>query len=99
MIETIKNNVISVRMTDTVLSYLESQEGDNVSQKFENMVLFAMETEKERKDYLEFLDAEIREKRDLLLCLRRYDGKLEFMKVYFSELIGSVSSLLDTSLL
>lgn len=99
MIETIKNNVISVRMTDTVLSYLESQEGDNVSQKFENMVLFAMEVEKERKDYLEFLDAEIREKRNLLLRLRRYDSRLEFMKVYFSELIDSVSLLLDTSLL
>lgn len=99
MIETIKNNVISVRMTDTVLSYLESQEGDNVSQKFENMVLFAMETEKERKDYLKFLDAEIKEKRDLLLCLRRYDTKLDFMKGYLSEIIHGVSLLLDTSLL
>lgn len=62
----LKNNAKSVRMTDAVLAYVEAQEGEGFNQKFENMVLFAMQTEQDRKDRIAFLDAEIDRKRDIL---------------------------------
>lgn len=50
-----KTNMKSVRLSDEVLEYVESFEGDGFNQKFENLVLFCMKTEKQKrrtiKDY------------------------------------------------
>lgn len=92
----LKNNAKSVRMTDAVLAYVEAQEGEGFNQKFENMVLFAMKTEQDRKDYIAFLDAQIDRKRDILQSLQAMDNKLVWIKRSLNSLGDQVSGLIDS---
>ena len=82
-------------MSDTVLKYVESQDGEGFNQKFENMVLFAMKTEQDRKDRIAFLDAEISRKRDILQSLQAMDNKLVWIKRALNSLGDQVSGLVD----
>lgn len=92
----LKNNAKSVRMTDAVLAYVEAQEGEGFNQKFENMVLFAMKTEQDRKDYIAFLDAQIDRKRDILQSLQAMDNKLVWIKRSLNSLGDQASGLIDS---
>ena len=51
-----KTNMKSVRLSDEVLAYVESFEGDGFNQKFENLVFFCMKEEKQKRILLEDLD-------------------------------------------
>ena len=69
-----KTNMKSVRLSDEVLEYVESFEGDGFNQKFENLVLFCMKTEKQKRRTIEDCDHMIRlkyRKLDVLNDLQR----------------------------
>lgn len=55
-----KTNMKSVRLSDEVLGYVENFEGDGFNQKFENLVLFCMKTEKQKRRKIEDYDYLIR---------------------------------------
>ena len=44
-----KSNAKSVRLSDTVMRYILSYRGDGFNEKFENIILDAMESEEKRK--------------------------------------------------
>lgn len=90
-----KNNPKSVRMTDAVLAYVEAQDGDGFNQKFENMVLFAMKTEQDRKNRIAYLDAEIARKQDILQSLQTMDNRLVWVRRSLAGLADQVSGLID----
>lgn len=67
----------SVRMTPTVLSYIENHPGNGFNDKFQNIVLFCMkqlpELEKkikEREDYLKDLDSRLKKHKELFKFLQ-----------------------------
>lgn len=51
-----KTNMKSVRLSDEVLEYVENFEGDGFNQKFENLVLFCMKTENQKRRMIEDYD-------------------------------------------
>lgn len=51
-----KPNAKSIRMTDEVFQYINSFEGDGFNEKLQNIVLFSMKTEAERRSRLALLD-------------------------------------------
>lgn len=93
-----KNNAKSVRMTDEVLAYVESQEGEGFNQKFENMALYAMKTEKERRQRIARLDAEIQRKQDILQTLRQMEDRLTWARrqlISFSDRVENLLAVED----
>lgn len=59
-----KNNAKSVRMSDKVYNYIMQAPGNGFNEKFENIILLAMESEQERVAQLQRLDKQISDKRD-----------------------------------
>lgn len=84
-------------MTDEVLRYVESMDGDGFNQKFENMVLYAMKTEKDREHHIAILDDEIARKRDMLYELRQMEDKLVWIQRSLNSLGDQVSGLIDNA--
>lgn len=75
-----KNNSKSVRLSDKVYNYvIKYPDGDGFNQKFENLVLFTMESEKDRKMRLEQLDREISFKISFLHDLSERINKVEYI--------------------
>lgn len=95
MIKAPKNNAKSVRMTDDVLAYVQSMDGKGFNEKFENMVLYAMKTEKDRERHIAILDDEIARKRDMLYKLRKMEDKLVWIQRSLNGLGDQVSGLID----
>ena len=95
MIKAPKNNAKSVRMTDAVLAYVESMDGKGFNEKFENMVLYAMKTEKDRERHIAILDDEIARKRDMLYKLRQMEDKLVWIQRSLNGLGDQVSGLIN----
>ena len=93
----LKNNAKSVRMTDEVLRYVESIDGKGFNEKFENMVIFAMKTEKDREHHIAILDDEIARKRDMLYKLRQMEDKLVWIQRSLNGLGDQVSGLIDNT--
>lgn len=58
-----KNNSKSIRLSDTVLEYIEKSEGRGFNEKFENIILYAMESEPNRIKEIAFLDEQIAKKK------------------------------------
>ena len=54
-----KNNLKSVRLSDPVMDYVINFEGDGFNQKFENLVLFCMKQEEDKKQTIAWLDQQI----------------------------------------
>lgn len=94
MIKMLKKNSKSIRMTDEVLNYVESFEGEGFNQKFENLVLFAMRTENDKKEAIRCLDQRIADRRNILSDLEKIDYALAFMRRQVHGLSTSVESLL-----
>ena len=67
-----KINMKSVRMTDKVLDYVEQMDGDGFNQKFENMVLYSMEREKDLTERLEYLQDQIKQCQDILERIKKF---------------------------
>ncbi|MEG2380099.1 MAG: hypothetical protein RSB38_00180 [Oscillospiraceae bacterium] len=57
-----KNNQKCIRMSDEVLAYVESMNGEGFNQKFENCVYFIKQAEKEKTKKIKTLDEEIERK-------------------------------------
>lgn len=64
-----KRNSKSIRLSDEILHYIESYEGNGFNEKFENIILFAMRSEPQRKQCLSRLDQEIAEKQQEIRTL------------------------------
>ena len=52
-----KNISKSVRLSQKVFDYIDAYEGDGFNQKFENIILFAMEQEQDKRKRVEELDS------------------------------------------
>lgn len=61
-----KCNLKSIRMTDEVLRYVNNFEGNGFNEKFENLVLWCMKTEDQRRAKLAYYDTEIKRASDVL---------------------------------
>lgn len=75
-----KNNLKSVRLSDDVLSIVESYEGNGFNQKFENLVIDFKKTLPEREAYKESLDSMIQQYIDKLELLKSSINKTERLK-------------------
>jgi hypothetical protein len=62
----------SIRYTKTVNDYIENYRGVGFNQKFENIILDAMEGEQERNRTLSALDETIAQRREKLRRISRY---------------------------
>lgn len=51
-----KTNMKSIRLSDEVLEYIENFEGNGFNQKFENLVLFCMKEEDQKRKRIKDLD-------------------------------------------
>lgn len=76
----------SVRMTETVRNFVESQNGEGFNEKFENMVLYAMKSipdiEKqldEKQKRLQQINKEIAKKQSLQTELETMQRNLEYV--------------------
>ena len=95
--KSLKSNSKSVRMTDEVFEYVQSMDGKGFNEKFENMVLFAMKTERDRERHISILDDEIARKRDILYKLRQMEDKLVWVQRALNSLGDQVSDLIDNA--
>nr|WP_288890825.1 hypothetical protein [uncultured Blautia sp.] len=93
--KTPKNNAKSVRMTDEVLAYIWTMEGNGFNEKFENMVLFAMKTEDERKDKIKQLDDEIRRKKSIVHKLWDWECRLKDVESSLKRIEDTISPIVD----
>ncbi|MBQ7776416.1 MAG: hypothetical protein IJ379_10910 [Lachnospiraceae bacterium] len=64
-----KNNSKSIRVSDKVMNYILSYPGNGFNEKFENIILYAMESEAERTEELKRLDDIIRDKKNKYYAL------------------------------
>lgn len=58
-----KSNAKSIRLSDKVMDYILAYRGDGFNEKFENIILDAMESESQRLEVLERYDEQIAGKR------------------------------------
>lgn len=93
-----KTNMKSVRLSDEVLEYVESFEGDGFNQKFENLVLFCMKTEKQKRRTIEDYDHMIKLnvlndlQRDARIMTKQFlsmQHDLEKLQQYISDVCAS----------
>ena len=98
-----KTNMKSVRLSDEVLEYVENFEGNGFNQKFENLVLFCMKEEKQKRRTIEDYDYMIQLKckklnalndlqRDARLMIRQLlsvQHDLEKLQQYISDVCTS----------
>lgn len=54
-----KNNLKSIRLSDHVMNYIQNYRGNGFNEKFENIILDAMESEDKRIEQLELYDKQI----------------------------------------
>jgi len=64
-----KNIAKSIRMSEKVNNYIMQAPGNGFNEKFENIILNAMESEQERVQKLKRLDKQIEDKRDQIYKL------------------------------
>ena len=85
-----KSNIRSMRFSDDVIEMIESQQGENFSQKFENLVtrcmweLPAKERELRRVD--QQIDKQLHELQRLKMKISRYQEKLRTFDQLFDRL-------------
>ena len=65
-----KSNLKSVRLSDQVMDYVINFKGDGFNQKFENLVLFCMKQEEDKKRSIAWLDQQIEERYRKLNALK-----------------------------
>ena len=93
-----KNNLKSVRLSDQVMDYVITFEGDGFNQKFENLVLFCMEQEETRKQKIAFLDQRIIKQYKKLDALRQLISKISAVSEALLDLewrTNDLSALMD----
>ena len=84
-----KNNSKSIRLSDKVLHYIESYQGNGFNEKFENIILDAMKSEADRQQRLAFLDQQIadREKKihEMITQCDEFNDKFLDLLISFSR--------------
>lgn len=83
----------SIRLTEEIYNYINSYDGDGFNCKFENIILDAMFTEKERRHQLQELDGRIarqRQELEKLLADCRAMQQLARDAVWVSERVASM---------
>ncbi len=89
----LKSHSKSIRLNDRVYNYILNYEGDGFNQKFENIILYAMESELKRNDTIKSLDEIIDYK---LKTIRELDSQINMLfliKSRVDNIIASVKSL------
>lgn len=71
-----KNNMKSIRLSDKVMNYIMNYRGEGFNEKFENIILDAMESEDDRIQSLEMYDKLIAQERK-----RYYDMRDQLLKL------------------
>lgn len=88
-----KSNLKSVRISDEVMEYIFSCEGNGFNQKFENIVLFCMKEEARKRSILKSLDAEIQQKYRQLGSIRELPRQVDYFMNDLKRLHKSFSAL------
>ena len=88
-----KTNMKSVRLSDEVLEYVENFEGDGFNQKFENLVLFCMKTEKQKRRTIEDYDHMIKLKYRKLNALNDLQRDARIMTKQFLSMQHDLEKL------
>ncbi len=97
-----KRNSKSVRLSDTVLKYIEQYEGEGFNQKFENIILYAMQTEDERRARLDWINSRTESQREVLKRLEKDCTTLSSAVREAIRIDGSINALrrrIETALL
>ena len=90
-----KTNMKSVRLSDEVLEYVESFEGDGFNQKFENLVLFCMEQEESKKQRILLLDQQIAKQYKKLYALQQLSSQIGDVRRALTHLERQTNDLSD----
>lgn len=85
-----KNNIRSIRFSDELAELIERQQGDNFTQKFENLVTRCVWELPARERELGQLEERIREKREQLL---RMSAQARELSETLRELLPRVDTL------
>lgn len=72
-----KNIAKSVRLSDEVFEYIQAYKGDGFNEKFENIILYAMNSEAERNERIKRLDELIASKEKQFNLIRDKLDKLD----------------------
>lgn len=88
-----KNNNKSIRLTDEVYNYIINFEGDGFNNKFENIILYAMESEADRKKKIEELDEVIEFKKQQISGLVKKVNELRCINNSIEKVINTVLCL------
>lgn len=88
-----KCNNKSIRLTDRVYNYIINYRGDGFNQKFENIIIDAMESEKKRNKEIYLLDDCINDRRIELDNLNKKLMKLNKIDFKMQHIINIVNEL------
>lgn len=94
-----KSNLKSVRISDEVMTYILNFDGVGFNQKFENLVLFCMAQEKQKRELLASLDRDISKKYVRLNALRQLESQVTRMSYMITDTetqLHKFCGLLDT---
>lgn len=83
----------SVRVDPRVYEYIEKYKGNGFNEKFENIILDAMESEKKRQERLKQLDKNIRDQEEKFQKLFAEFRKLNDMSYKVSNIISSINDI------
>ncbi len=72
-----KNNSKSIRLSDEVMNYIQSYRGEGFNEKFENIIIDAMESEDRLKQQLEYYENQIDITRDKYFLMRAQLQRME----------------------
>ena len=89
-----KNNIRSIRFSDETAELIERQQGDNFTQKFENLITRCVWELPAKEEELAQLEKRIQEKRELLRQMTTQAGEL---RMTINDLASKVRQL-DTSI-
>lgn len=85
-----KNVSKSIRISEKVYNYILSYDGDGFNQKFENIILFAMENEKDLLKRISELEYIISQRNDELSIL---NNKLQKARMQTSQFLYAIRDL------
>ena len=71
-----KNNIRSIRFSDDIAELIERQQGDNFTQKFENLITRCVWELPAKEEKLAQLEKQMQEKRELLRQMTTQAGEL-----------------------
>jgi len=83
----------SIRAAEDVYAYIVRYKGEGFNEKFENIIRYAMESEKKREERIKDLDKQIKDKEKQVQSLQSDISKLQTIKYRVDEILRSCSSI------